>query len=307
MILDVPSLQMIAAIADAGGLSRAASRLYLTQSALSHRLRKLEKRLGVSLFERVRRRLVITPAGEQVLGAARRVLAELDAVERQIRADDLAGGCIRLVTECYTAYHWLPAVLASFREKWPQVDFQVAPQFTADPLRALLDGAVDVAVVHRHPAVDRVRYHPLFEDELMVVTWPEHHLTMRDYVSAADLREEHLMLYASVGGDSTVEREVLRPAGVQPAQVTRVQLTEAILELVKARMGVTVMAKWAVAPQVALGQLSAVPITGRGLRRRWSAAVLADRQPAQCLSDFVASLTWDAFRGASGPLLRRSA
>lgn len=308
MTLDVPSLQMVAAIVDAGGISRAADRLFVTQSALSHRLRKLEKRLGAELFERVNRRLVITESGRHVLGVARRVLADLEAVERQIRLGEVEGaGCIRLVTECYTAYHWLPPVLAKFREKWPHVDFQVRPEATAKPLEALVEGAVDVAVVHRHPPMDRVRYHPLFEDELLLVLWPDHRLAERDYVCAADFREEHLLVYSSASADSTVERDVLRPAGIQPRQITRIQLTEAIVELVKARMGVTVMAKWAVTPQVTLGQLAAVPITPRGLRRRWSAAVLNDTDSPQCLADFIGTLTFDAFRGSTSPLLLRSA
>lgn len=309
MILDIPSLQMLTAIVDTGAISRAADTLFVTQSALSHRLRKLEKRLGVMLFERVNRRLVITEAGREVLGAARRVLAELEAVERSLRS----GGPqepsrIRLVTECYTAYHWLPPVMGSFRQKWPAVEFEVAPQATANPVSALLAGSVDVAIVHRHPPVERVRYYPLFEDELMLVMSPDHRLAGRDHVTARDLEAEHLIVYASAGEDSTIEEEVLRPSGVKPAAITRVLLTEAIVELVKARMGVSVLAKWAVAPQVMMGQLSAVPITRRGLGRRWSAAVLADGAASRCLEDFIASLTSEAFRGEpSRPVLQRSA
>lgn len=304
MTIDIPALQMVAAIVDAGGISRAAERLYVTQSALSHRLRKLEKRLGVCLFERVNRRLLLTEAGRQVLGVARRVLADLEAVERQIRSGDVLrdAGRIRLVTECYTAYHWLPPVLARFREKWPRVEIQVTPQATAAPVRALLEGTVDVAIVHRHPANDRVRYHPLFDDELMLVVPPGHRNVGCEYVCAGDFREEHLIVYSSAGGDSAVERDVLRPGGVQPAQITRVQLTEAIIELVKARMGVTVMANWAVAPHVLLGQLAAVPITARGLHRRWSAAMLRDAASPAYLTDFIASLTTDAFFGTPRPL-----
>jgi LysR family transcriptional regulator for metE and metH len=84
-------------------------------------------------------------------------------------------------------------------------------------------------------------------------------------------------------------------------------LTEAILELVKARMGVSVMANWAVAPHVRLGQLAAVRITARGMRRRWSAAVRSDTTSPPWLMDFIASLTWDAFRGVTSPPLLRSA
>src|SRR5687768_15703999 len=103
MNLEVRHLQLVEAITDAGSVTRAAERLHVTQSALSHQLREIETRLRTPLFLRVNRRLVLSPAGERLLTSARRVLGELRVVEDDIgRLAANQQGVIRVSTECYT-------------------------------------------------------------------------------------------------------------------------------------------------------------------------------------------------------------
>lgn len=299
--LDVRLLRLVAAIVDAGGVTRAAGRLHLTQSAVSHQLADAEARLGAPLFLRAGRRMVPTPAGERVLAAARRVLGELGAAEDDVRAAMAGGaaGLLRLTTECYTCYHWLPPVLATFRARWPRVEVRLAPEATRRPLAALGAGEVDVAIVSRpltdspDPAPPRgVAVTPLFDDELVAVIAPGHPLAARPFARAEDFAGEQVLLYNVRDDESTLLHEVLRPAGVRPAAVLRVELTEAVVELVKAGLGVSVLARWAVAPHLAAGTLAAVPLTVAGYHRRWSAATRAGAAPAY-VSDFLASLpTW---------------
>src|SRR5262245_44861587 len=109
MILELRHLRLVLAIAEEGSVTRAGPRLHLSQSALSHQLLDLEKRLGVGLFERVGKRMVLAPAGERLLTSARGVLDEVERAEEEIRAAALGQrGVLRLTTQCYTVYHWLP-------------------------------------------------------------------------------------------------------------------------------------------------------------------------------------------------------
>ena len=269
--IDLRHLRLVVAVSESGGQTRAARKLNLTQSALSHQLRDLESRVGAPLFIRASRRMVLTAVGERILASARRVLHEVETLERDLITEASAGGAgvVRLATECYTCYHWLPGVVTAFRQEWPRVDVRIVAEATANPVRALLDGALDLAIVAGDVDERRLGCTSLFEDEQVVVVAPTHPLASQTFVDPEDLREEHLILYTTHSSESSVLREVLRPAGVEPQNLTRVQLTEAIVELVKAGLGVSVLARWAIAPQLRDRSLVGIPLTARGFHRRW--------------------------------------
>ena len=285
--LEVRHLRMMRAIVRDGGVTRAAARLHLSQPALSHRLAELEAVLGTRLFLRVGRRLVPTPPGERLLRVAQALLPELERAEHEVRG--LAGsgqGLVRVSTECYTAYHWLPAALTQFERRFPAVTVQVVVEATRRPLPALLEGSLDVAIVSTRSRNARIAYHGLFDDELVVVMAPAHRLVAAPFVAAEDLAAETLFMYPIPREDSDVFQRVLLPARVEPARLVPVELTEAILELVRAGRGVAVLARWAVAPDLGSGRLLARRLTRRGLRRRWFAATVARRPPAH-MAEFI--------------------
>jgi LysR family transcriptional regulator for metE and metH len=274
---------MIAAIVEHGSMTAAARELNLTQPALSHQLRELETRLRAPLFVRTARRMVLTPAGDQLAAIARGVLPQVSAFEREVREGDFATvrGAVRIATECYTAYHWLPPVLRAFRDRWPNVDLRVAAEHTASPIAALREGALDLAVVYSEPTDRRVQIKPLFDDELVIVTAPDHRFAGKAWVPVNALRNEHVFIYTSPDRDSAVVRHVLDPAGIKPSQITRIQLTEAIIELVAAGLGIAVLAQWAVMPAVRSGIVQTTRIGKRGMSRTWFTAVrAADITPA---------------------------
>lgn len=285
MKLDIRHLRLVQAIAEEGSVTRAGLRLHLTQSALSHQLRDAEERLGVRLFQRVGRRLVLAPSGERLLRSARAVLEELGRAEEEIRRGaERPRGLIRLTTQCNTVYHWLPSRLRRFQKLHPDVDLEVVAGATDDPLPALVAGAIDLAIVYRGPRDARVRLKPLFRDEMVVVMHPAHRLRRAPFVGAEDLEAEHLILYSTPREANLVFREVLIPASVSPQRVTHIQLTEAIVEMVKAGLGLSVLARFAVAPQLERGELVARPLTRAGRFRHWSAAYRRGKAPDYLLA-----------------------
>src|SRR5437764_3059110 len=109
MDLESRDLRLVRAIVDAGGVTGAGKLLHLSQSAVSHQLAELERRLGAALFARVGRRMVATAAGERLAGASRPLLDELARLGAELaRPTAAARRKLRLATECYTCYHWLP-------------------------------------------------------------------------------------------------------------------------------------------------------------------------------------------------------
>jgi LysR family transcriptional regulator for metE and metH len=275
MDIDIRHLRMIEAIAASGSVTHAAETLHLTQSAVSHQLRGIEERLATPLFLRMGKRMVATAAGARLLATARRVLHDLETTEEEVRRlGSHQAGVLRVCAQCNTGYHWLPAVIDGFRRTHPDVDVSLAIECTTTPIEGLLDGRVDIAIVTERVRHEHVRVRPLFDDEHAAIVAPDHPWARRDFVRPEELARERLLLYSSSPDDSFTIQRILRPAGVTPQRVSFVMLTEALLEMVKARLGVAVMQTWAIAPALRSGEVRAIPITAKGIRREWSAATL---------------------------------
>jgi LysR family transcriptional regulator for metE and metH len=293
MHLEMRHLKLVAAIAETGSVTLAGNRLHLTQSALSHQLRDAEEQLGVALFERRNRRMTLTPAGERLLQSARAVIDELARAEKEIRecnGNGASKGVLRVSTECYTVYHWLPPRLKLFQHKFPAVDFQLVIEATDSPFEALLEGKLDLAIVCDPIRNRKIRYTPLFEDEVVIVVPPEHRLAGKRFAAPGEFANENLIIYPPKE-DSTVLNRFLIPAGITPRKIQEVMLTDVIIEMVRGGLGVAALAKWAVAPHLDSGALVALSLTEQGFRRTWSAAQLRDARTPAYVEEFIRVLT----------------
>jgi LysR family transcriptional regulator, regulator for metE and metH len=296
MNLDIKSLQLVLAIHEESGVTRASERLNVTQSALSHQLREIEDRLRTPLFLRIRKRMVITPAGETVVRLARRVLQDMAIAEEEIRVlGDPTRGTIRLSTQCYTCYHWLPAILRKFGKRHPNVEVRIDVGATRHALRALLDGRLDVAIINDDPLDSAVDLTPLFEDEMLLVVSADHRLAGSKWIRPSQIANEHLLLHTKAQ-ESAFVKSVLVPAGAVPERCSEVELTEAIIELVRADMGVAVMADWAVRAYERRGGIRTIPIGKEGVHRQWYAATLRQDRTPEYRDRFL-----DALRGMAAP------
>jgi LysR family transcriptional regulator for metE and metH len=293
MHLEIRHLKLVAAIAETGSVTLAGNRLHLTQSALSHQLRDAEEQLGVPLFERRNRRMALTAAGERLLQSARTVLAELARAEKDIHecnGNGAAQGVLRLSTECYTVYHWLPPRLKLFQHKFPAVDFQLVIEATDSPFEALLEGKLDLAIVCDPIRNRKIRYTPLFEDEVVIIVPPEHRLAGKRFVAPEEFAVENLILFPPKE-DSTMLNRFLAPAGISPRKIQEVTLTDVIIEMVRGGLGVAALAKWAVLPQLDSGALVGLSLTEQGFRRTWSAAQLREAKTPAYVEEFIRVLS----------------
>ena len=136
MRLEIRDFRLVVAISELGTLTRAGQQLNLTQSALSHQLADLERRLGAALFERSGRRMIPNRLGARLASHGKELLERLGDVERDVfDAAARREAVLRIATECYTCYHWLPPVLQEFRKLHPSVDVEVVPSATTRPSR----------------------------------------------------------------------------------------------------------------------------------------------------------------------------
>ncbi|NVB80282.1 MAG: LysR family transcriptional regulator [Kofleriaceae bacterium] len=246
--LEVRDLELVLALADAKSTVRAASRLHLTQSAVSRGLLNAEDKLGVSLFERTAKGLTPTAAGAELIAGASAVLAQLVELEERARTPDDPVVRVRMVCECYTAYRWLPSALVNLRRGSSRLEVELSVEHTSAPVPALEAGKLDVALLTTSRVRAPMRELPLFADEIVFIVAADHPLARRASITADDLRD-----YPLISSTATPEPE-LRWFGAAvfgsrpPTSRLRFPLTEAIVDAARAGMGVAVLSEWIAAP-----------------------------------------------------------
>ena len=188
MDVDIRDLELLDALGEHATLTAAARHLYVSQPALSQRLLRLEERLATPLFERRGRRLVANAAGRRMLHAAQITLRELRAARLDLR--ELADGRrrpLRLASQCATNYEWMADMARSLHQRLPDAELRVEPLPDDEPIAALLDDRLDVALVTKlDHDVNRVRLEHLFDDELRAVVSSSHPWAHRASVAATD-------------------------------------------------------------------------------------------------------------------------
>jgi LysR family transcriptional regulator for metE and metH len=286
--MEIRHFKLIKAIVEEGSLTKAIDKLHLTQSALSHQLRDAESQLGTRIFTRQNKKLILTQAGDKLYQLAGEVLQKIEDTEREIRQMVYGEiGEIRISTECYSSYHWLPSVLKQFHQLYPNVELKIITEATHFPLQKLLSHELDIAIVSDCLSDKNITYQELFQDEMMMVVSDEHPWSEKKYVLAEDFTTEHLIIHSFPLESVSVHQFFLAPAGVSPAKITALPLTEASLEMVKANMGVMSMAKWALRPYLEKENIRAKKIGRRGLKRKHYIAVLKDKSYPPYFQHFI--------------------
>lgn len=274
MRLDIKHWEMLKAIDEAGTMRQAAYVLGITQSALSHRLAEAERRLGGLLFEREGRRLRQTSAGRAMTQTANQVIPALQRAEFDFQqmADNEAT-VVRFGVAAYSCYHWLPSFLQVMSKKEPGIQLELVASATQNPLQNLQEGTVDIVLAPGHLAIPGIDSIPVFKDELVLVTHPKHALATKPFIEATDLEAEDYLTYSKSAQPGFEYERFIRPSGVVPYLVTVVEVTDAIVELIAAGFGVSILSRWAVQSAIKNGSVSTVSLGEAKLDLGWSALV----------------------------------
>ncbi|TDX33795.1 LysR family transcriptional regulator [Rhodovulum visakhapatnamense] len=288
MYLELRHLRTIKAIHDAGGLARAADRLNITQSALSHQVKGLEEQVGMELFVRRTKPLRLSAAGLKLLRTAERVLPEIAALQA-----DFAGmtsgrsGRLHIALECHACYDWLLPVLDSFRKAWPEIDVDIRPGLSFDAMPALAREEVDLVLSSDPEDIDGIGFVPLFDYEPVFLCAAGHPLAEKAFIEAEDFRGETLITYPVERARLDIFTGLLTPARVEPLAQRQVELTAVILMLVASGRGVTVLPDWVVREARASADFAVRPLTGTGLTKRMYAATRAEDAARPFMAHFV--------------------
>ena len=287
--LEFRHMETLVALAECGSLSKAADRLCLTQSALSHQLKALEAYYGAAVVEKNVRPLRFTAIGQRLLTLARAVLPLVAEAARDVaRLAQGHAGPLRVAVQCHNCFDWLMPAMDSYRSLWPEVELDIISGFVVDPLPLLERGEAELAVIHdeQQPHA-HITFSPLFRYESVALMSPRHRLAAKSWLEAADFAEETLITYPVPDEMLDVMKHCLIPAGVNPKRRTA-ELTVAILQLVASGRGIAALPSWTVGNYIERGYVVSRPIGQSGLRCELYAATTHSGADAAYIREFIA-------------------
>jgi len=240
-------LEVVRAVDQHGSLTAAAEKLHLTQSALSHSIRKLEDQLGVTVWRREGRRLYPTQAGKYLLAMANRLLPQFTHAEERLRQFAQGDrGTLRIGMECHPCYEWLLKIAAVYLEALPDVDLDVKQKFQFGGIGALLNHEIDLLVTPDPLNKSGLLFEPVFDYEQVLVVGPRHPLRNVSHVEPEQLSEETLITYPVSIDRLDIYTQFLTPAGIIPKRHKLIETTDIMLQMVASGRGVTALPRWLV-------------------------------------------------------------
>jgi len=190
-VLELRHLRTLIALAEAGSVSRAAERVHLTQSALSHQLKALERNYGTAMVKREGQSVKLTGPGQRLVALARAVANEIEVAERDLaKLSGRRAGRLRIALECHTCFDWLMPIMDEFRKHWPDVELDLVSGFQPNPLGLLARDKAELVIGSEHKPRRGIVHHPLFRFEILAVLPTDHRLAVRRYLTAQDFAQE---------------------------------------------------------------------------------------------------------------------
>jgi LysR family transcriptional regulator for metE and metH len=287
-MLERSHLEIVREVDRKGSMTAAASALHLTQSALSHAMRKLEAGLGTAIWLREGRSLKLTPAGESLLEAASRILPQMEHAEQGLqRLARGTRGTLRIGMECHPCYQWLLKVAADYMPRWPDVDVDVKQKFRFGGIGALLDREIDLLVTPDPEKRASLVFEPVFDYEQVLVVARTHPLAGRSWVKPEQLRDEVLITYPVELGRLDIYTHFLNPAGVTPRQHKVLESTDLMLQMVASNRGVAALPRWLVTEHMSRVAIQHVRLGRKGVPKQIYLGMRAGDVDVEYLRAFV--------------------
>ncbi|HEY9879294.1 MAG TPA: LysR family transcriptional regulator [Leptolyngbyaceae cyanobacterium] len=266
-------LRAFAAVAEYGSFGKAAAELALTQSAISHAIASLEEELGVMLFSRGRRGATLTPVGAEVISNAQQILHHLDQlVSTTQKARGLAGGQVRVAAIRSLATHWLPQVIAAFKQRHPQINITLTRCVNHGEVQVMLrDGSADIGLMDLYKPTE-LRVYELFADDYIALLPP------KAAVSSAHPTWEQLSKYPLIlpvpsDNSYTLLREYLAQLALPLEIAYEVNEDSAIVSMVAEGLGMSILPYFAAIPIPKGVRVRSLP---QPLQRRLGAVILEE-------------------------------
>ncbi len=269
--IDSRQLRAFSILARTGSFTDAARELHLTQSAVSHAIKALEEELRCRLFDRLGKTVVLTQAGEQFFVHVEKILAEMAAARGEIeRLGKWGAGRLRIGASPTSCQFILPSVLREFRESFPQCVIQIEPGSAPEILETLRQHRIDLAIALEPEREEQFDSRHLFTDELQFLVGPLHPWARARKVERATIAQQSYIFYSKASYTFRLVERYFREENLVLRSPIELGSMEAIKEMVKIGVGISIVTPWIAEREIAAKSLVALPLGRRKLRRRWS-------------------------------------
>lgn len=268
-MLERQHLSIIREIGRRGTVTRAAEALHLTQSAVSHAIKKLELQIGTPLWEKHGRTLHLSQAGQHLLGLANRLLPQFEHTEALLlQYAEGQRGTLRIGMECHPCYQWLLKVVSPFLRNWPGVDVDVRQQFQFGGIGALFSYEIELLITPDPLFKAGLSFTPVFDYEQVLVVNPDHPLAGAPHVTPEDLATETLITYPVEPERLDIFNQFLLPANHTPRRHRTIETTDIMLQMVAAGRGVAALPGWLVEEYRGRMPLTPVRLGRQGIHKQ---------------------------------------
>lgn len=268
--LDSRQVRAFCVLARTGSFTQTARELHITQSGISHSMKALELDIGCRLLDRLGKKVVLTQAGEQLLQHATKILLEMESARESLTHLGRWGrGRLRIGASTTACQHLIPPVLREFKESFPEHEIAIEPGDTSDLVSALLRHRIDLAIAIEPEKEPRLEFHPLFTDELHFIVGALHPWAKAGHAEHSDIPRQNYILYNKHSITFRIVEEYFRREEMTLNTFIELGSMEAIKELVKLGLGVSILAPWIARREIEEGSLVALPLGRRKLQRRW--------------------------------------
>lgn len=289
MALNLHLVRIFAGVVAAGGFSRAAADLNLSQPAVSRAVQELERQLGTTLLDRTGRRIVPTSAGQVLNDHA----VGLFAIERQAEAalaelEGLDRGQLAIGASTTIGIYLLPPLLSAFHRRHPRVRLLLDVGNTAQIAERLRTTPLDMAFVEGPVTGADLEVHSWRDDRLAVIAAPDDPIVARVPVTLKDLAAAPFILREPGSGTREVVEESLRALGVEARVAMELGSTEAVKQAVAAGLGVSVVSSAAIVQELELGRLVTLDVPDLRIQRTLSRLAVVGRPLSRATLEFLA-------------------
>lgn len=289
--MNLRELKIFLTVCNYKNMSKAAKILYMTQPAVSQSIADLEEQLGIKLFDRVNRRIVLTYGGEVLLEYSKRILILVDEAQRTLRdISNASKGQIRIGASTTIGTYLISNIIGEYKRKHSGICLPFIIDNTGVIEEMILDNRIDVGLVEGPVHSSNIIVEPFFDDELYLICSKNHHWAKRKKINEEEIKKEDLIIRESGSGTREVFEDTMSVRGIRYNITHVLNNTEAIKKAVEANLGIAFVSKIAVEEEIKSGRLVKIDIDNLNFNRKFNVIYHKDKFTSILFENFIDTL-----------------